>query len=221
VNAVNIAGFVKIRLKQILDETRNRDAAPSRSCDNRRAFPPRNAASERMQRAARHAKKIRTRIARRNPANIFRQTVDNRRRMIAEVPHVDFYVSATISSMNVLHVPDFHREWVELGLIKPKDFNINICQSPDHYRLDVFPEDFKNRVIIPKLREHVRWLIKDDDLKRATNGYMGIINFLNGENKSERWVDFVRECGVLDHIRAEDFWTKFPEYAELKNYEPA
>jgi organic radical activating enzyme len=148
------------------------------------------------------------------------QTVDNRRRMIAEVPHVDFYVSATISSMNVLHVPDFHREWVELGLIKPKDFNINICQSPDHYRLDVFPKDFKNRVIIPKLREHVKWLIKDDDLKRATNGYMGIINFLNGEDKSKRWPDFVRECGVLDHIRDEDFWTTFPEYAELKNYEP-
>jgi organic radical activating enzyme len=148
------------------------------------------------------------------------QTVDNRRRMIEEVPHVDFYVSATVSSMNVMHVPDFHREWVELGLIKPKDFNINICQSPDHYRLDVFPEDFKKRVIIPKLQEHVKWLVKDDDLKRATNGYMGIINFLNGEDKSERWTDFVRECGVLDHIRDEDFWATFPEYAELKNYEP-
>jgi sulfatase maturation enzyme AslB (radical SAM superfamily) len=48
------------------------------------------------------------------------QAVDNRRRMQAEVPHVDFYISATVSSMNMLHVLDFHREWTELGLIKPK-----------------------------------------------------------------------------------------------------
>ena len=77
------------------------------------------------------------------------QAVANRQRMKAEVPHVDFYVSATVSAMNVLHVLDFHREWVELGLIKAKDFNINICQSPEWYRVDIFPEKFKHEVVIP------------------------------------------------------------------------
>ena len=48
----------------------------------------------------------------------WQQTLDNRRRMMAEVPHVDFYISATVSAMNVLHVLDFHREWTELGLIQ-------------------------------------------------------------------------------------------------------
>jgi sulfatase maturation enzyme AslB (radical SAM superfamily) len=37
------------------------------------------------------------------------QAINNRRRMIEEVPHVDFYVAATISAMNVLHIFDFHR----------------------------------------------------------------------------------------------------------------
>jgi sulfatase maturation enzyme AslB (radical SAM superfamily) len=73
----------------------------------------------------------------------WQQTVENRQRMMAEVPHVDFYISATVSAMNVLHVLDFHREWVDLGLIDAKDFNINICQSPEWYRIDILPEKFK------------------------------------------------------------------------------
>jgi sulfatase maturation enzyme AslB (radical SAM superfamily) len=54
----------------------------------------------------------------------WQQTVDNRQRMMEEVPHVDFYVSATVSTMNVLHVLDFHKAWTELGLIRAKDFKI-------------------------------------------------------------------------------------------------
>ena len=65
------------------------------------------------------------------------ETVDNRRRMLEVCPNVDFYISATVSIYNVLHISDFHKEWVELGLIKPQDFNINILQSPNWFRIDV------------------------------------------------------------------------------------
>ena len=145
------------------------------------------------------------------------QTVDNRRRMMAEVPHVDFYVSATVSSMNVLHVLDFHREWSELGLIQPKDFNVNICQSPDWYRIDIFPEEFKRNVIEPAYRKHIEWLNPQDSLRRATNGFESAINFMMSNNGSHLLPRWREETAKLDAVRNENFWETFTELGVLRD----
>ena len=146
----------------------------------------------------------------------WRQTVDNRERMMREVPHVDFYVSSTVSSMNVLHVLDFHREWTQLGLIKAKDWNINICQSPEWYRIDIFPEEFKQRVIYPAYEEHIAWLDPQDSLRRATTGYQSLLSLMKGSDGTTHWPRFVEEITLLDTLRGEDFWATFPEFKELK-----
>lgn len=112
----------------------------------------------------------------------WKQTVSNRQRMMEEVPHVDFYVSATVSAMNVLHVIDFHREWTDMGLIKAKDFNINLCQSPEWYRSNIFPQWFKDQVIVPKYQAHIEWLRPIDPLKRATNGFESLLKFILSNN---------------------------------------
>jgi len=150
----------------------------------------------------------------------WQQTIENRRRMMQEVPHVDFYVSATVSAMNILHVLDFHREWVELGLIEAKDFNINICQSPEWYRIDIFPEWFKQDVIIPAYQRHIEWLDPQDKLRRATVGFQSVLNFLTAKDNTKEWPRFVEEIKKLDELRGEDFWSTFPEFAALKDYEP-
>lgn len=147
------------------------------------------------------------------------QTLDNRRRMMAEVPHVDFYISATISSMNVLHVLDFHKEWTDLGLIKAKDFNVNICQSPDWYRVDIFPDQFKKEVITPAYERHIAWLEPLDDLKRATNGFSSVLNLMNSQSQTQHWTKFKKEIASIDSLRNENFWDTFTELKELKNYE--
>lgn len=149
----------------------------------------------------------------------WKQTVENRRQMIQEVPHVDFYVSATVSAMNILHVLDFHREWSELGLIKPKDFNINILQGPEWYRIDIFPLSIKNEVILPALEKHLEWLRPQDNLKRATTGFEGLINFLMSKHNTGDWDRFQKEIYILDKVRKESFWDTFPEIAKLRQYE--
>jgi len=45
----------------------------------------------------------------------------NRIDMMEICPGVDFYISPTLSIMNAWHLPDFHRDWVERGFIKPQD----------------------------------------------------------------------------------------------------
>ena len=145
----------------------------------------------------------------------WQQTLDNRRRMMAEVPHVDFYISATVSVMNVLHVLDFHREWTELGLIQAKDFNINICQSPEWYRIDILPEKFKNEVIIPAYEKHLEWLEPQDTLQRATTGYKSLLNLLTAQDASHLLPKFKEEIKKLDDIRDENFWKVFPELNDI------
>jgi radical SAM protein with 4Fe4S-binding SPASM domain len=144
------------------------------------------------------------------------QVVENRRRMIAEVPHVDFYISATVSAMNVLHVLDFHREWVELGLIQPKDFDVNVLYSPDWYRIDILPENFKRQVVKPAYEKHLSWLSGVDTLTRASNGFCGALNMMMAEDRSNLLPAFRKQIDLLDGARGEDFWATFPELRVLK-----
>ena len=145
----------------------------------------------------------------------WQQAVANRQRMMEEVPHVDFYVSATVSAMNVLHVLDFHREWTDLGLIEAKDFNVNICQSPDWYRVDILPDQFKREVVIPAYEQHIAWLEPQDKLQRATNGFKSALNFIRANDRSDLLPRFREEVKKLDAIRNENFWNTFPELNEL------
>jgi hypothetical protein len=119
--------------------------------------------------------------------------------------------------MNILHVLDFHREWVELGLIQAKDWNINICQSPDWYRVDILPEKFKREVVIPAYERHIEWLEPQDPLKRATNGYKSLISFINAKDNSHEWDNFKIEISKLDKLRNENFWDTFTELGTLGN----
>lgn len=144
------------------------------------------------------------------------QTVENRRRMMKEVPHVDFYVSATVSAMNVLHVLEFHKEWVEEGLITAKDFNINVLQGPEWYRIDILPEWFKEEVVYPAYEKHIAWLEPQDTLQRATNGFKSLLNMMKATDNSQDFDRFKKEIYILDKLRNENFWDTFPELSRLK-----
>jgi MoaA/NifB/PqqE/SkfB family radical SAM enzyme len=153
------------------------------------------------------------------------ETVENRERMLKVCPKVDFYVSSTVSIFNVLHIPDFHREWVDLGLIQPKDWNINILQGPDHERVNILPQYYKD-LARQKITDHITWLEPLDPVTRATNGYRSLINFMDQDDNSTTsendlnglLQEFFKRNYVLDKFRGEDFYATFPEYADLKKY---
>jgi sulfatase maturation enzyme AslB (radical SAM superfamily) len=145
----------------------------------------------------------------------WKETVENRERMLKICPNVDFYVSSTVSMLNVLHISDFHREWSDLGLLRPMDWNINILQHPTRYRVDVLPEHLKLQAK-DKIEQHMDWLKPRDSLTRATNGYQGIINFMMQQDNSEHLKDFLKTNNLIDSVRKEDFFSVFPELGDLK-----
>lgn len=139
---------------------------------------------------------------------------NNRRKMIEICPNVDFYVSSTMSIMNALHLPDFHKHWVDQGLINPQDWNVNILLDPLHYRIDIATAKYKEK-IQEKIQNHLKWLSPQDQLNRATQGYISALTFMNATDNSHQLKTFWSKTQELDIIRKENCLDAIPELQEL------
>jgi radical SAM protein with 4Fe4S-binding SPASM domain len=139
----------------------------------------------------------------------------NRQDMLRICPEVDFYISPTLSIMNAWHLPDFHRDWTERGLIRAQDLNVNILQDPPHYRIDIAPAEYKQR-LTTKYLNHIMWLRESDLLGRATQGFESAINFMMATDNTHLIDTFWRKTHELDGIRKENIMDVIPELAELK-----
>ena len=145
---------------------------------------------------------------------VWKETIANRKRMMEVCPKVDFYISSTVGLVNSLHITDFHRHWVEEGLIKPMDFNFNLLQYPDWQRMDLLPQNEKERVTA-KYNEHIAWLKSQDHLTRASKGFESALDWMNKKDMSKHMPMFINETRKYDKIRDENFTQVFPEWQGL------
>jgi hypothetical protein len=143
------------------------------------------------------------------------QVERNRVKMLETCPDVDFYISPTLSIMNALHLPDFHRSWVEKGYIKPQDLNVNILQDPQHYRLDIATTEYKEKINI-KYQDHLEWLRPLDPLQRATVGFESAVNYMMATDNTHLIPKFWAKTTELDAIRNENILEVIPELQALK-----
>lgn len=139
----------------------------------------------------------------------------NRRQMLETCPKVDFYISPTLSIMNALHLPDFHRAWVDQGLLKPQDLNVNILQDPAYLRIDIAPVEYKTKVL-EKYQEHIAWLRPLDPLQRATVGFESAMKFMMATDNSKLIPKFWEKTFALDRIRKESVLDTIPELDEME-----
>jgi MoaA/NifB/PqqE/SkfB family radical SAM enzyme len=139
----------------------------------------------------------------------------NRIAMMEICPKVDFYISPTLSIMNALHLPEFHRNWVERGFIRAQDLNVNILQDPAYYRIDIAPPEYKQR-IQESFEQHIKWLRPHDQLNRATVGFESAIKFMNSTDNQHLLGKFWHKTHELDAIRNENILDVIPELTDLK-----
>lgn len=142
------------------------------------------------------------------------QVVANRRQMMHECPGVDFYISPTLSILNAMHLPRFHRHWVQDGLIGASDLNVNILQAPAHYRIDVATESYKKQ-IKESYDAHIAWLDPQDKLGRATMGFRSAMKFMFATDNSHLLPTFWAKTQQLDNIRNENVLSAIPELVDL------
>lgn len=143
------------------------------------------------------------------------QVEKNRELMLRICPQVDFYISPTLSILNARHLPKFHRVWVEKGLIRPQDLNVNILQDPLHYRIDIATAEYKAE-LTELYQAHIEWLADKDPLGRATQGFESAIAFLNATDNTHLIDTFWRKTHELDAIRKESCLSVIPELKALK-----
>lgn len=146
------------------------------------------------------------------------ETVENRRSMIEKVPNVEFWITSTVSAMNVLHILDFHKQMVDEQMISAAEkLTVSTCLWPEHYRPNIFPRDFKNKVIVPAYEKHIEWLQSHDGLGECTNKFINLLNFIKTDSENSLYSKFLNETSNLDEIRNENFWEIFPEFHSLNN----
>ena len=135
---------------------------------------------------------------------------DNRRQMIKECPDVYFEITPTVSIMNVYHLPDFHRDWVDRGLLEPNNIRVNMLTYPDYYRIQIIPKEERKK-FIDKYNEHIKWI--DDNFGKgvAKEGFMSILNFLEQKNYENLIPDFIDRNTPLDELRGESLFEVCPE----------
>jgi len=138
----------------------------------------------------------------------------NREQMLETCPDVDFYISPTLSILNAWHLPDFHRDWVNRGLIRPQDLNVNILQDPAHLRIDIAPALYKAK-LSEKFSEHIEWLRPQDPLQRATTGFESAWRFMMATDNSKLIPTFWNKTFELDRVRKESVLSVIPELAGL------
>lgn len=137
----------------------------------------------------------------------------NRRTIMSECPHVDFYVSATTGLINALHVLDFHRSWIDRGLIRPEDFNIQLLYSPSHLSVTNAPDILKQH-IVDRYKQHIDWLKSRDTVGRALAGFRSIIGmcYETGVYDADK---FWLEIGRLDQYHGTNLFSSFPELIDM------
>jgi MoaA/NifB/PqqE/SkfB family radical SAM enzyme len=138
----------------------------------------------------------------------------NRTEMLQVCPDVDFFPSATLQVLNAYHLPDFHNDWVNKGLIQVFDFHVNILQGPDYYRTTILPTTMKEEIKV-LYTEHLNNIKDTDDIQRASNGFDAAINFMMSEDRTDLLPKFKEEINKYDTHRNENLLEVFPELGQL------
>lgn len=143
------------------------------------------------------------------------QVEENRLRLMEECPHVNFFVDATVSLLNVKHIPSFYKQWFEKGFIGPNNMNLYLLFEPAHYSVKTLPPQMK-RSITEQYREfEENYLSKiNKDTSKVRQHFKSIVQFMNEENTNEL-ESFQSMTNALDGIRKESFTETFPELEEL------
>ena len=152
--------------------------------------------------------------------------VENRKRMMQECSHVAFHISFALSWPNAHNLVEFHREWIELGLIRPANILINPVDTPPYYNLKNLPE-WKKREIELLYLNQIEWLKKFQDqdpyISNTAHRYENAIKFMYSDfdrqpNVNETLRMFSKITKKLDQIREEDFFSVYPEHENIKHY---
>ena len=142
--------------------------------------------------------------------------VQNRKKMIQECPDVYFEITPTVSIFNVQDLFEFHKTWVEEGLLDINSIRINILTNPRCFSITILPDDIKEK-ITKDYDKYVSWLKENGAAENIVNDVLGIVNHMNSANHTSLISEFVAKVRKIDEVRNENFLDLYKEYGPLWN----
>ena len=143
----------------------------------------------------------------------WKQIVGFRQQMIEQRPDIFFCVQSTLTLLNALHMPDFHRSWVEQGLVDAEHWIVNTLSNRQYLKVTTAPEYLKDQ-IREKYRKHIEWLRPRDLYNKSTSGYMSILHALDVDEPFDSEL-FWKEIELRDRYHKADLLDSFPELVDL------
>lgn len=147
--------------------------------------------------------------------------VDNRKKVLEQCPNINFTVSYTLSWPNAFNLPEFHKEWTELGYIHVDNLRINFLDGPAYYCLKYIPK-FKKQQIEEAFLKHIEWLeTQQINNPHTIAQYREAIEFMNSVDTGDTFTqrkEFVHFNDLYDELRNEDFFGVFTEHVDMKPY---
>lgn len=148
------------------------------------------------------------------PGATWNHVLDFRRTMIKEVPDVYTEILSVVNIYNVLHLPDFHRSWVEQGLIQPGQWKLNFLREPRYMSYLSLPTQFHS-LVKEKYTKHIEWLRKYDLNGRTISNFQSVVHGIEHSAIPFDAEDFWQNTEKLDQYHGVNFLEVFPELQDL------
>jgi radical SAM protein with 4Fe4S-binding SPASM domain len=154
---------------------------------------------------------------------VWSEIIDNRIRLLKEIPRIKFVISYTLSWVNAQNLVDLHKEWLNLNYILLDNINIIPLTGPLYYSLRNIP-NWKKEQIENIFKEHMDWLREKYHIgitQKIINKYEESINFMWQEpdiDLHESLIDFSKFTKKLDNIRKQDFFKIYTEHQDINDY---
>lgn len=140
--------------------------------------------------------------------------VQNRREMIEACPTTYFELTPTISIFSVYNLFEFHKTWVEEGLLDINNIRINILTHPRYFSITILPKELKDK-IAGIYKEYVNWLQENNAWEHIIKDVEGIVEHMYSADHSNLIPDFIKHVEAIDIVRNEKFTDIYPEYKDL------
>lgn len=143
----------------------------------------------------------------------WQQIVDFRKEMLKQRPDIFFNVQSTLSLLNALHMPDFHKSWVKQGLVRPEHWIVNTLTNRKYLRVTTAPKFYKDK-IRTKLEKHLEWLRPLDPYGKSTSGYLSVLHALEVDEPFDKHL-FWQQINKRDTHHGVNLYDCFPELVDL------
>ena len=147
------------------------------------------------------------------------QVLKNRKLCLKELPHLKFQIAPTACVFNVSQLPQFHKNWFELGFIKVEDFIPNILIHPKEYQISILPIE-EQQILIPLYKNHIKWIEKQvfldaESHQECLQQFRTILNQLGNETERKFIDSFQKKTALLDSLRTESAVELFNELGKM------